>query len=50
MTTIEEQIEMKNKILIGLEIAYAKLLEFKKQKNSVLVVLRDDKIVKIKPE
>lgn len=50
MTTIEKQIEEKNKILKGLEIAYQKLLEFKKQKNSELVVLRDNKIVRIKPE
>ena len=50
MTTIEIQIEEKNKILKGLEKAYEKLLEFKKTKNSVLVVLRDNKIVKIKPE
>ena len=42
MTAIEKQLEEKKKIL--------KLLEFKKQKNSVLVVLRDNKIVKIKPE
>lgn len=50
MTTIEIQIEEKNKILKGLEKAYEKLIEFKKSKNSVLVVLRDNKIVKIKPE
>jgi len=50
MTTIEIQIEEKNKILKGLEKAYEKLLEFKKSKNSELVVLRDNKIVKIKPE
>ena len=50
MTKIEKQNEEKNKILKGLEIAYQKLLEFKKQKNSVLVVLRDNKIVRIKPE
>ena len=50
MTKIEKQIEEKNKILKGLEITYKKLLEFKKQKNSVLVVMRDNKIVKIKPE
>jgi hypothetical protein len=29
---------------------HKKLLEFKKMKNSELVVLRDNKIVKIKPE
>ena len=50
MTTIEIQIEEKIKILKGLEKVYEKLLEFKKTKNSELVVLRDNKIVKIKPE
>jgi hypothetical protein len=42
--------ELKDKILAGLEIAYEKLIEYKKYKNSVLVVMRDNKIVKIKPE
>lgn len=50
MTTIEIQIEEKNKILKGLEKAYEKLLEFKKLKNTELVILRDNKIVKIKPK
>lgn len=50
MTTIEIQIEEKNKILKGLEKVYEKLLVFKNSKKSVLVVLRDNKIVKIKPE
>jgi len=50
MTTIEIQIEEKNRILKGLEKVYEKLLEFKKTKNSELVVLRDNKIVRIKPE
>ena len=49
MTIIEIQIDEKNKILKGLEIVYEKLLEFKKSKNSELVVLRNNKIVKIKP-
>ena len=49
MTTLEIQKEEKNKILKGLEIAYIKLLEFKKTKNSELVVMRGNKIVKIKP-
>lgn len=49
MTTTEIQTEEKNKIIKGLEKAYEKLLEFKKSKNSELVVLRDNKIVKIKP-
>jgi hypothetical protein len=50
MTTVEKQIELRNKILLGLEKTYEKLLEFKKQKNSELVVIRDNKVVKIKPE
>jgi PHD/YefM family antitoxin component YafN of YafNO toxin-antitoxin module len=36
--------------LKGLEISFQKLLEFKKQKNSPLVVMRDGKIVKIMAE
>ena len=44
------QKEEVNKILIGLEKVYERLIEFKKMKNSELVVLRDNKIVKIKPE
>lgn len=50
MTTIEAQTEQMNKILKGLEKVHERLLEFKKQKNSELVVLRDGKIVRIKPE
>jgi len=50
MTAIEKQKEEKDKILFGLKKAYEKLIEFKKQKNSVLVILKDNKIVKIKPE
>lgn len=50
MTEAEIHLDEKNRILRGLEKTYEKLLEFKKQKNSELVVLRDNKIVKIKPE
>ena len=39
----------KTKILKGLEKAYEKMLEFKKEKNSEIVVIRENKIVKIKP-
>lgn len=50
-TTKNENVENdeKDKILKGLEKTYEKLLEFKRSKNSVLVVMRDNKIVKIKP-
>lgn len=49
MTIIEIQKEEKQKILKGLEKVYEKLLVYKKMKNSVLVVMRNNKIVKIKP-
>jgi hypothetical protein len=41
--------EQKRKILAGLEKAYEKLLAFKRQKKTPLVVIRDNKIVKINP-
>jgi hypothetical protein len=49
MTIIEKQQEEKKKILKGLEKVYEKLIEFKRAKNSELVILRDNKIVRIKP-
>ena len=49
MTTVEKQIELRNKILLGLEKAYTKLIEFKKQKNTELVIMQNNIIVKIKP-
>jgi hypothetical protein len=50
MTTTEKHIDEKNKILKGLEKVYEKLIKFKKEKNSELVIIRDKKIIKIKPE
>lgn len=50
MTTVEKQIALREKILLGLEKNCEKLNEFKKQKNSELVIIKDDKIVRIKPE
>lgn len=50
MMTIEKQKELHDKIIKGLEISYERLIAYKKCKNSVLVVMRDNKIVKIKPE
>lgn len=49
MTAIEIHTEEKDKILKGLEKVYEKLIEFKKSKNSELVVIRGNKIVRIKP-
>ncbi|MGB3465470.1 MAG: hypothetical protein WBA74_09370 [Cyclobacteriaceae bacterium] len=50
MTERDKQIELRDKILVGLEKVYEKLIEFKKERNSELVVMKDGKIVKIKPE
>ncbi len=49
MTKKEKQIELKDKIVKGLEKVYEKLFLFKKEKNSELVIMKGDKIVKIKP-
>ena len=43
------QKEINKKILEGLEKAYLKLLEFKKQKQTDLVILQDNKVIRIKP-
>lgn len=41
------QNDFADKIMKGLEISFQKLLEYKKQKNSPLVVMRNGKIVEI---
>lgn len=46
--TIEEKIEIKNKIIEGLKISYQKLLQFKKEKNSDLIIQKGDDIIRIK--
>ncbi|MFN5620037.1 MAG: hypothetical protein ACK478_01920 [Flavobacteriales bacterium] len=48
-TSLEKHIEFRNKIVAGLELTYERLLEFKRQKNSELVILKDGKIVYVKP-
>lgn len=49
MTQKDKQIELKNKIVEGLDKVYEKLIDFKKSKNSELVVMQGDEIVRIKP-
>jgi len=49
MTQKDKQVELKDKIVKGLEKVYERLIEFKKTKKSVLVVMQGDKLVKIKP-
>ena len=50
MTTIEEQKELYEKIIYGLEKVYEKLIEFKKQKDTEIVIMKDNKIVRVKPK
>ncbi len=46
---LEEQIERQEKIAAGLKTAYARMLKFKRRKNSEVVVMREGKIVRLKP-
>lgn len=41
--------DLAEKILVALDKVYDKLIEFKKSKDSPLVVLKDGKIVRVKP-
>lgn len=47
--TTQNKVERRNKILKGLEKAYEKMLEFKRKNDSEVVIIRDNKIIKIKP-
>lgn len=45
----EKQIELRDKIIAGLEMAYVRMLESKRQKNGVVVIGRDGNVITIKP-
>lgn len=48
---IKEQLkDLESKVALGLEKAYKKMVEFKKRKNSPLIVSRDGQVVAIEPE
>ena len=49
MTASEKQEEIFKKIIVGLDLVWERLIEFKKQKNSEIVILKGNKIVRIKP-
>ena len=49
MKTNEYNEELVNKILIGLEKSYQKLIATKKRNNEDLIILRDNKIVRVQP-
>ena len=47
---IKEQLkELEEKVNLGLKEAYRKMAEFKKQKNSPLIVSRNGKVTSIPP-
>ena len=50
MKTINEELEFQQKVIKGLELTFTRLIEYKKQKKSPLVIMEGDKIVKINPE
>jgi hypothetical protein len=49
MASKEYHEEVRNKIIKGLKLAYENMVKFKKEKNSVIVVMREGKIVHLKP-
>ena len=49
MGTKEQLKEERDKIVKGLEETYRKLVEFKKQKKSPMIVLREGKITAVDP-
>ncbi len=50
MGNIDELKELERKVELGLQKAYKKMVVFKKQKNSPLIVSRNGQITEIEPE
>jgi hypothetical protein len=49
METKEQLKEERDKIVKGLEEAYRRMVEFKKQRNSPIIVMKDGEIVALDP-
>ena len=49
MDTKDRDEELVNKILQDLELSRKRLYEYKKRNNQLLVLFKDNKIVKVKP-
>jgi len=47
--TDKQHNELKEKLKIGFQLAYERMIEFKKYKKSTIVVERDGKIVELDP-
>mgnify|MGYP006431066185 CR=1 FL=1 len=45
----KENNEFRDKVLKGLDLSYQRLLENKRKNNGELVIIKDGKIVKVKP-
>jgi len=50
METREQLRQLEEKVALGLEKAYEKMVAFKKQKNSPLVISKNGKVVRIPAE
>ena len=50
MTNYEKQIELREKLQKALDTVYDKVVQFKKQKGTDIVIMQDGKIVHLKPE
>jgi len=46
---VKDKIELRNKILLGLEKSYQDLLAEKRRKNETLIVLRNNQVVRVQP-
>lgn len=49
MSALERQNEIFEKIIKGMDRVYEKLIAYKKQKNSELVIMQKGEIIRIKP-
>jgi len=49
MMKVHKRTSNQKKILEGMDKVYEKLIEFKRKMNSELVILKDEKIVRVKP-
>ncbi|MTI23914.1 hypothetical protein E1163_03015 [Fulvivirga kasyanovii] len=49
MRTKEQLKEERDKIVKGLEETYRRLVEFKKQKNSPMIIIKDGEVVALDP-
>lgn len=46
--TVKDKIELRNKIMRGLEESHKKLIASKKRNNEELIILEENQIVKVK--